>query len=94
MLKVLSALTFGAAFVLGFAPVTIPSHAQAAPEKAFQLAQADDGMVEDSEMGTDEAPADESMSDDSSSDDAMSDESQTDDGAVEDSEMGEDSSGE
>jgi hypothetical protein len=90
MLKVLSALMFGAAFVLGFAPMAIPSQAQAAPEKAIQLAQEDDGAaVEDSEMGTDEAPADDSMSDDATSDDSMSD-----DTPVEDSEMGDDSAGE
>jgi hypothetical protein len=89
MLKVLGALTLGAAFVLGFAPATTPSFAQAAPEKAIQLAQDDDGAaVEDSEMGTDEAPADDSMSDDSMSDDSMSD-----DAPVEDSEMGDDTSG-
>lgn len=94
MLKVLTALTFGAAFVLGFAPVVVPSHAQAAPQSAFQLAQADDGTVEDSEMGTDEAPADDSMTDDAAPDDAAPDDSQTDDGTVEDSEMGTESSGE
>ncbi len=95
MLKVLSALTFGAAFVLGLAPVTTPSFAQSTPEKAIQLAQDDDGAaVEDSEMGSDEAPADDSMSDDSMSDDAMSDDSMSNEDPVEDSEMGDDTSGE
>ena len=79
MLKLLSALTFGTALLLGLASPPSPSYAQV-------LAQADDGISE-SEGMTDEAPAGDEMKDEAPAGDEMTDEAPAEDPMAE-SEMG------
>jgi pentapeptide MXKDX repeat protein len=62
MLKLLTALAFGTALLLGFASPPSPSYAQ-------DVAQADD--MSDSEGMTDEAPAGDEMTDEAPAGDEM-----------------------
>jgi len=78
MLKLITALAFGSALLLGLASPPSPTYAQ-------DIAQADDDMSEAEGM-MDEAPADDEMMEDDTAGDEMVDESPGDDDAMEESE--------
>jgi hypothetical protein len=80
MLKLVSALAFSAALLLGFAPPSSVSNAQ-------ELAQAEEEMMEAEGM-MDEAPADDGMIEEEPADDEMMDDSPSDDDPMLESEEG------
>lgn len=86
MLKLLSALCFGTALLLGIASPPSPSYAQV-------LAQADDDMSEAEGM-MDEAPADEGMMEEAPAEDEMMDEAPAEEDPMVESEMGDDEASE
>ena len=80
MLKLVSALAFSAALLLGVALPSSVSNTQ-------ELAQAEDEMM-DAEGMMDEAPADDGMIEEESADDEMMDDSPSDDDPMLESEEG------
>ena len=80
MLKLISALAFSAALLLGFAPPSSLSDLQ-------ELAQAEDEMM-DAEGMMDEAPADDGMMEELPAEDEMMDELPPDDDPMLESEAG------
>jgi len=77
MLKLLSALMFGAALLLGSASLTTHAYAQDMEDETMS----EEGM-------TDEAPADDSATDEAPADDSATDEAPAEEDPIEDSESG------